>query len=170
MEKNLMATKGKDEALIQSFAEIKKAALEKKPETKAAAKKAETKTAEKATLAKATAEKKEETKTTVKKTPAKKAETKTAEKAPAKKAAEKKPVAKKPVEKKQTVKDEVSTFVTLQINNQDYDPEKIQAQAIEAARKIKADVEKVDVYVNVAESAAYYTIDGAGSSDYRIDL
>ena len=138
MEKNLMATKGKDEALIQSFAEIKKAALEKKPETKAAAKKTETKTAEKATLTKATAEKK--------------------------------PVAKKPVEKKQTVKDEVSSFVTLQINNQDYDPEKIQAQAIEAARKIKADVEKVDVYVNVAESAAYYTIDGAGSSDYRIDL
>ncbi|ETP73916.1 hypothetical protein UYO_0172 [Lachnospiraceae bacterium JC7] len=175
MEKNLMATEGKDEALKQSFAEIKKAATEKKAEPKTAAKKTDTKTSAKAPQVKAAAEKKEETKTAAKKPAAKKTETKTASKAPAKKVAEKKPAAKKPVEKKPvekkaTAKASVSTFVTLQINNQDYDPAKLQEEAIAAAQKIKADVEKVDVYINVAESAAYYTIDGKGSADYRIDL
>ena len=88
----------------------------------------------------------------------------------ANKIVEKKAVEKKPVEKKAAPKAEVSTFVTLQINNQDYDSAKLQEEAIAKAKQIKADVASVDVYVNVAESAAYFTIDGEGSADYRIDL
>lgn len=150
MEKNSKATAAKDEALKESFAEIKKAAATVKETTKKPAAKSE--------IAK-TAEKKE----TAKKPEAKKAEPKAEVKAPAK------ATAKKPVEKP-AAKVEVSTFVTLQINGQDYDPAKLQADAIAAAKAIKSDVQSVDVYVNVAESAAYYTIDGVGSSDYRIDL
>lgn len=148
MEKNSKATAAKDEALKESFAEIKKAAATVKETAKKPAAKAET--------AKA-AEKKE----TAKKPETKKTETKAETKVPAKKPAEKKPA---------TAKAEVSTYITLQINDRDYEPSKLQADAIAAAKAIKADVQSVDVYVNVAESAAYYTIDGEGSSDYRIDL
>ena len=190
MEKDLKATEVKDEALKQSFAEIKKAANSEQPAAKKTGTKAEVKTeakseaktavkaaAEKKPVEKKTVEKKSVEKKPVEKKPVekkpveKKAETKpAAKKAAEKKAVEKKPVEKKPVEKKAAPKAEVSTFVTLQINNQDYDPAKLQEEAIAAARKIKADVASVDVYINVAESRAYYTIDGEGSSDYRIDL
>ena len=185
MEKYLKATEVKDEALKQSFAEIKKAANSEQPAAKKTGTKAEVKTeakteaktAVKAAAEKKPAEKKPVEKKTVEKKPVeKKAETKPAvkkaaeKKAVEKKPVEKKPVEKKPIEKKAAPKAEVSTFVTLQINNQDYDPAKLQEEAIAAARKIKADVASVDVYINVAESAAYYTIDGEGSSDYRIDL
>ncbi|MBO5598047.1 MAG: hypothetical protein J5943_05560 [Oribacterium sp.] len=149
MEKNSKATAAKDEALKESFAEIKKAAATVKETAKKPAAKTET--------AKA-AEKKE----AAKKPEAKKTETKAETKVTAKKPAEKKPAAAE--------KAEVSTYITLQINGRDYEPSKLQADAIAAAKAIKADVQSVDVYVNVAESAAYYTIDGVGSSDYRIDL
>ena len=149
MEKNSKATAAKDEALKESFAEIKKAAATVKETAKKPAAKTET--------AKA-AEKKE----AAKKPEAKKTETKAETKVTAKKPAEKKPAA--------SAKAEVSTYITLQINGRDYEPSKLQADAIAAAKAIKADVQSVDVYVNVAESAAYYTIDGVGSSDYRIDL
>ena len=148
MENNSKATAAKDEALKESFAEIKKAAATVKETAKKPAAKTET--------AKA-AEKKE----AAKKPEAKKTETKAETKVTAKKPAEKKPAA---------AKAEVSTYITLQINGRDYEPSKLQADAIAAAKAIKADVQSVDVYVNVAESAAYYTIDGVGSSDYRIDL
>lgn len=194
MEKDLKATEVKDEALKQSFAEIKKAANSEQPAAKKTGTKAEVKTEAKTeakTAVKAAAEKKPVEKKPVEKKPvekkpvekkpvekkaapkpvAKKAEPKpVAKKAAEKTVVEKKPAEKKPVEKKAAPKAEVSTFVTLQINNQDYDPAKLQEEAIAAARKIKADVASVDVYINVAESAAYYTIDGEGSSDYRIDL
>ena len=148
MENNSKATAAKDEALKESFAEIKKAAATVKETAKKPAAKTET--------AKA-AEKKE----AAKKPEAKKTETKAETNVIAKKPAEKKPAA---------AKAEVSTYITLQINGRDYEPSKLQADAIAAAKAIKADVQSVDVYVNVAESAAYYTIDGVGSSDYRIDL
>jgi len=148
MENNSKATAAKDEALKESFAEIKKAAATVKETAKKPAAKTET--------AKA-AEKKE----AAKKPEAKKTETKAETNVTAKKPAEKKPAA---------AKAEVSTYITLQINGRDYEPSKLQADAIAAAKSIKADVQSVDVYVNVAESAAYYTIDGVGSSDYRIDL
>ncbi|WP_029200487.1 DUF6465 family protein [Oribacterium sp. NK2B42] len=149
MENNSKATATKDEALKESFAEIKKAAATVKETAKKPAAKTET--------AKA-AEKKE----AAEKPEAKKIETKAETKVTAKKPAEKKPA--------DAAKAEVSTYITLQINGRDYEPSKLQDDAIAAAKAIKTDVQSVDVYVNVAESAAYYTIDGVGSSDYRIDL
>ncbi|OON84813.1 hypothetical protein BXO88_15450 [Oribacterium sp. C9] len=93
--------------------------------------------------------------------PAKKAPAKTAGKASAaKKAAPK-------AEKKEVT---VKSSVTLQINGTDYDPAKIQEDAVAAAKSKKADVKDVKVYIKADESVAYYTIDGEGSADYKIEL
>ncbi len=207
MEKDLKSNVVKDEALKQSFAEIKKAAetgkttvaqapvnaapvktdaVKKdtpktatkteaktavKAETKTEAKKAETKAETKPAAKKAEA--KAETKPA-----AKKAETKSATKTNTKsttKKAETKTEAKKAETKtapakKTAVKSEVSTSLVLQLNRHDYDPAKIELDAIAAAKLIKSDVKVVDVYINIEDSAAYFTIDGKGSADYKIDL
>ncbi len=190
MEKDLKSNVVKDEALKQSFAEIKKAAETGKttvaqspakaaPAKTDAVKKDTPKTATKTESKPAV---KAETKSAAKKAEAKaetkpaakKAETKSTTKADTKsvaKKAEAKPVAKKTAPaKKAAVKSEVSTSLVLQLNRHDYDPAKIQLDAIAAAKLIKSDVKVVDVYVNIEESAAYYTIDGKGSADYKIDL
>ncbi|WP_031555254.1 DUF6465 family protein [Oribacterium sp. FC2011] len=128
-------------------------AVEKKEAPKAAPKKAE-----------ATAEKKEAPKAAPKKAEAA-AEKKAAPKTAAKKAAEKKPAAKKT-----TNETAVKAAVTLQINGIDYDPASIENDAIAAAKKIKATVKDVKIYINADESAAYFTIDGEGRDDYKINL
>ncbi|ETP71398.1 hypothetical protein UYO_2653 [Lachnospiraceae bacterium JC7] len=98
----------------------------------------------------------------VKKAPApKKAPAKTSAKAPAAKA-----TADKTAKKETPVK----SSITLQINGIDFDPLKIQSSAIEAAKKIKSDVKDVKVYIKADESAAYFTVDGEGSGDYKIKL
>ena len=191
MEKDLKSTVVKDEALKQSFAEIKKAAetgkttvakasadkpvADKKETTKTVEKKEAAKSAEKKPGEKKETSKAAEKKTAEKKETAKAVEKKTVEKKETAKAAEKKTVEKKETakttEKKSAVaKTAVSTYVVLQLHGQDFEPEKIKLDAIAAARNIRPDVKSVDVYINVAESAAYYTIDGQGSSEYRIDL
>ena len=93
------------------------------------------------------------------------AEKKAAPKTAAKKAAEKKPAAKKT-----TNETAVKAAVTLQINGIDYDPASIENDAIAAAKKIKATVKDVKIYINADESAAYFTIDGEGRDDYKINL
>ncbi len=109
-------------------------------------------------------------KSATKETPAKEAP-----KATAKKVAAKKPATKKTVKKdapKATTKKTVAvkSNVTLQINGIDFDPVQIQNDAIKAAKKIKADVKDVNVYINADESVAYFTIDSVGDSDYKINL
>ncbi len=149
--------------------------------TKAAAPKAATKT----TTVKPVVEKKAaEVKAPVKKEePAKPVATEAKETAPkpvAKTTPVKKETAKKPAAKK-TVKKEapkaapkkdiaVKSNVTLQINGIDFDPVQIQNDAIKAAKKIKADVKNVNVYINADESVAYFTVDSVGNSDYKITL
>lgn len=64
----------------------------------------------------------------------------------------------------------VKSSITLQINGIDFDPLKIQNDAVEAAKKIKADVKDVKVYIKTDEFAAYFTVDGEGSGDYKINL
>ena len=78
----------------------------------------------------------------------------------------KKVTEKRPIEKKAAVK----SALTLQIDGQDYDPEKILADAVKAAKEIKKDVQDVKIYVNVNDKAAYFTVDGEGKSEYRINL
>ena len=150
MEKKTKATEvKKDAALKESFAEIKKAVAE-------TAKAAEKKAAPAKEAVKEEAPKKE---ATPKKTaPVKKT-------APAKKTAE-----KKPAEKSAPAKVEVKTAVTLQIDGRDFDPAKIVADAQKAALKIKKDVKDVHVYINVNDQAAYFTVDGEGKPEYRVNL
>ena len=152
MEKKTKATEvKKDAALKESFAEIKKAVAE-------TAKAAEKKAAPAKEAVKEEAPKKE-TASEKKTAPVKKT-------APAKKTAEKKPVEKKTA----PVKAEVKTAVTLQIDGKDFDPAKIIADAQKAAEKIKKDVKDVHVYINVNDKAAYFTVDGDGKPEYRVNL
>ena len=144
MEKKTKATEAKkDAALKEPFTEIKKAVAET---AKAAEKKAApAKEAVKEEAPKKTAP--------VKKT------------APAKKTEE-----KKPAEKTAPAKAEVKTAVTLQIDGRDFDPAKIVADAQKAAEKIKKDVKDVHIYINVNDQAAYFTVDGEGKPEYRVNL
>ena len=145
MEKKTKATEvKKDAALKESFAEIKKAVAE-------TAKAAEKKAAPAKEAVKEEAPKKE---TAPKKT------------APVKKTEEKKPAEKKTA----PAKTEVKTAVTLQIDGQDFDPAKVIADAQKAAEKIKKDVKDVHVYINVNDKAAYFTVDGEGKPEYRVNL
>ena len=93
------------------------------------------------------------------------------EEAPKKEAAAKKTEEKKPVEKKTApAKTEVKTAVTLQIDGRDFDPAKIVADAQKAAEKIKKDVKDVHIYINVNDQAAYFTVEGEGKPEYRVNL
>ena len=144
MEKKTKATEAKkDAALKESFAEIKKAVAETAKATEKKA--APAKEAVKEEAPKKTAP--------VKKT------------APAKKTEE-----KKPAEKTAPAKAEVKTAVTLQIDGRDFDPAKIVADAQKAAEKIKKDVKDVHIYINVNDQAAYFTVDGEGKPEYRVNL
>lgn len=189
MDKKAKEAAVKDEALKESFAEIKKAAdeagikpVEKTEEKNASDKKpAVKKTAAKKTSDKDASDKKvSDKKPAVKKAAAKPAE-KPAEKPVEQKAAEEKPAevkpsVKKPAEKKPAAKTTavktaaVKTDLVLQIDGLDFDLAKVQAKAEKAALKISGNAKKIKVYINVAEKAAYYTIDGKGNADYRIDL
>ena len=88
------------------------------------------------------------------------------EEAPKKETEEKKPAEKKTA----PAKAEVKTAVTLQIDGRDFDPAKIIADAQKAAEKIKKDVKDVHVYINVNDQAAYFTVDGEGKPEYRVNL
>lgn len=89
------------------------------------------------------------------------------EEAPKKEVAPKKTA---PVKKTAPAKTEVKTAVTLQIDGQDFDPAKVIADAQKAAEKIKKDVKDVHVYINVNDKAAYFTVDGEGKPEYRVNL
>lgn len=65
---------------------------------------------------------------------------------------------------------DVKSTITLQLNGKDYDFDQIAKDSVAAAQNVKKDVKAVNVYVNVADAAAYYTVDGAGSADYKIVL
>ena len=144
MEKKTKATEvKKDAALKESFADIKKVATTvSTPVAKAAE-------AKKDVPAK-------------KETPVKKDASKPAAKKVVKKDA--------PAKKESTKSTEPVTNVTLQINGKDIDLARVQADAVKAALKVNPAVKDVHVYVNANESAAYYTLDGIGKSEYCIKL
>lgn len=132
----------KDEALKESFAEIRRAAKadrqEDTPKTAEAPRKAAVKSAVK----------KEE-----------KAAAKKEEKAAPKKG--RKPAAKAA---------EPKLSVTLEFNGRQIHVEEVQKQALKAAKKAKKDAKSVEVYVVANQSAAYYVIDGEGKDEYKINL
>ena len=103
----------------------------------------------------------------------KKAEEKAVEKAAEKKPVETKPVEKKPAVKKPAApKKELVITSIVQIGGQEYNIAEIAAKALaayKAAHKRKA-VAEFTVYVKPEENAAYYTVNGEGSDDYKIEL
>lgn len=103
------------------------------------------------------------TKTTkaAKAAPAKTAEAKTVEtKTAAAPAAEKKAVARK------TCK----TTVCLEMNGLSVDVADIQTAVKKAVKDQGLNASELKVYINAAEQAAYYTVDGEGGEAYKVDL
>ena len=141
----------------------------KKPDSKkvTAAKKAP---AEKKTAAKkAPAEKK----TAAKKAPAEK-KTAAAKKAPAEKkaAAVKAPAEKKAAKKPAAKKAEPVIKTILQVEGKDFD---LSTVAVDALKKYKSThkrkvVNEFIVYVKPEDNAAYYTVNGEGQDDFKVDL
>ena len=99
------------------------------------------------------------------------AEKKTAaKKAPAEKAAaEKKAPAKKPAAKKAA---EPVIKTILQVGGKDYDVSTLAADALKSFKSVhkRKAVSEFVVYVKPEENAAYYTVNGEGQDDYKIDL
>lgn len=124
----------------------------------------------KAAAKKAPAEKK----TAAKKAPAEK-KTTVAKKAPAEKkvAAAKAPAEKKTAAKKPAAKKAEPVIKTiLQVEGKDFD---LSTVAVDALKKYKSThkrkvVEEFVVYVKPEDNAAYYTVNGEGQDDFKVDL
>lgn len=112
----------------------------------------------------------------VKKTDAAKVEKKVEEvkaaekKAPAK-AAAKKPAAKKPAAKKAPAKKAAGDSVVLQYNGKDIEMKAL-VEACKADYKAKGhkSANNVCVYVKPEDNAAYYTVNGKGAEDFKVEL
>ena len=142
--------------LAEKITDEKKAPAEKKTAAKKAP--AEKKVAAK----KAPAEKK----VAAKKAPAEKKTA--AKKAPV----EKKAAAKAPAEKKTAKKAEPVIKTILQVDGKDFD---LSTVAVDALKKYKSThkrkvVNEFVVYVKPEDNAAYYTVNGEGQDDFKVDL
>lgn len=69
-------------------------------------------------------------------------------------------------------KAETSIKTIVQVNGRDIDVSTIAADALKAYKSVhkRKVVNEFVVYVKPEENAAYYTINGEGSPDYKIDL
>lgn len=103
------------------------------------------------------------TKTT--KTAAKTAEAKAVETTTEKAA----PAAKKTTEKKVTKKT-CKTTVCVEMNGLSVDVSAIQTAVKKAVKEKGLEASELKVYINAAEKAAYYTVDGEGGEAYKVDL
>ena len=104
----------------------------------------------------------------------KKAEEKIVEKKPAaEKPVAEKPAEKKAVEKKPAAKKaEPKITAVVQVGGMEFDIADITAKAYKAYKdehKRKA-VKEFTVYVKPEENVAYYTVNGEGSDDFKIEL
>jgi len=97
---------------------------------------------------------------TTKTAAAKAAATKAAEAAPAKKTAEKKTAAKKACK----------TTVCVEMNGLSVDVANIQTAVKKAVKEKGLEASELKVYINAAEQAAYYTVNGEGGEAYKVDL
>lgn len=139
---NKKSGREKDEALRESFAEIKKAAREL--------------SGEKAEKLPEKAEKKSSEKTPEKKSGAKKsAAGKTAAKAEKEKSAE---------------KSAPKVKLCFEFFGRKIDEEDVRKRALNAAAKVKPGAKRVEIYIVADQNAAYFVVDGVGSADYRVEL
>lgn len=92
--------------------------------------------------------------------------TTTTAKAAASKTAETKPAAKKAPAKKAACK----TSVCVEMSGLSVSVNDIQTAVKKAVKDKGLEASEVNIYINAAEQAAYYTIDGEGGEDFKINL
>ena len=92
--------------------------------------------------------------------------TTTTAKAAASKTAETKPAAKKAPAKKAACK----TSVCVEMNGLSVAVADIQNAAKKAVKEKGLEASELKIYINAAEQAAYYTVNGEGGEDFKIDL
>lgn len=88
------------------------------------------------------------------------AETAAAASAPAKKTTEKKTVAKKACK----------TAVYVELEGLSVDVADIQTAVKNAVKEKGLEASELKIYINAAEQAAYYTVNGEGGEAYKVDL
>lgn len=89
------------------------------------------------------------------------------------KAVEKKPVEKKPAEKKPAApKAEPKMTAVVQVGGQEFNIAEITEKAYAAykAEHKRKTVKEFTVYVKPDENVAYYTVNGEGSDDFKVEL
>ncbi len=113
--------------------------------------------------------------TTAKAAVAKTAEPKTTEvKATEVKAEEKKVVeekaAAKTTAKKTTRKPACKVSTCVELNGLSFSVANVEAAVKKAVKASGAEATDIKIYINAAEQAAYYTVDGAGDATNKVDL
>ena len=80
--------------------------------------------------------------------------------------------AKTPEEKKEEKKPELRLVTIIQSGDKEYDITDIAQKAYKAYKSVhkRKVVNDFKVYVKPEENAAYYTVNGEGSDEFRIDL
>lgn len=89
------------------------------------------------------------------------------------KAVEKKPIEKKPAEKKPAApKAEPKMTAVVQVGGQEFNIAEITEKAYAAykAEHKRKTVKEFTVYVKPDENVAYYTVNGEGSDDFKVEL
>ncbi len=155
------------EAMVGTEPEVKPARRTRTKKAAAEGTAAETKKAR----TRKTAEKPAETLPAEKKTRTRKTAAEKAEAAEAKTAAEPKPVTRKRTAKKETVK-EPETAVTLQFAGLEYKVADIVASVKAAASETvpAGELSSIEIYVKPEEGVAYYTVNGDGGEDKKVEL
>ena len=86
------------------------------------------------------------------------------------KVVEEKAAEKKPAEKKAPARKTCKTSVCVEMGSLSVDVAAIQNAVKKAVKANGLTASELKVYINVAEQAAYYTVDGEGGEAYKVDL
>lgn len=85
-------------------------------------------------------------------------------------AVETKAVEEKAVEKKAARKLACKTSVCVEMNGVSADIADIQTAVKKAVKELGLEAKELKIYINAQEQAAYFTVDGAGNDEYKVDL
>lgn len=87
-----------------------------------------------------------------------------------KKTAKDESAAVKPAEKKAARKAACKTSVRLEVGDLSVDVSDIQSAVKKEVKAKGLEASELNIYVNTAEQAAYYTVNGEGSAESKVDL
>ncbi len=76
----------------------------------------------------------------------------------------------KATEEKKTRKAPCKTSVCVEMSGLNVSVDDIQKAVKKAVKDKGLDASDLKIYVNAAEQAAYYTVDGEGGEDYKVNL